>query len=206
MTFAELAVNTAAACYDNSDVTGANLIVNGEVDNVQYAIYRCNRLGALVLAFPGTNQWTDWWRHALVRRKYLHGLGGLVHRGWLADWVDARRAIFPRIMQDLRENDTLLITGHSYGGAMGQFAAHSFAKHIPSERILLYTYGSPRVGNRTFARQLNALVMNHYRYTVLNDPVPHLPFGIRYKHAGMHIKLGGKRNPHSIHTYKETIQ
>ncbi len=49
--------------------------------------------------------------------------------------------------------------GHSLGGALAQLAAHDIARAAEgcgkTVRVGCYTYGSPRVGNHAFARELD---------------------------------------------------
>ena len=68
------------------------------------------------------------------------------------------------------------IVGHSLGGALATLAAELVAGMGVSE-VLLYTFGSPRVGNRGFAEALNGAVgpENIYRVFHPADPVPMLP-------------------------------
>ena len=44
----------------------------------------------------------------------------------------------------------LYVTGHSLGGAIATLAAYEISKLYPKHRLVLYTFGSPRVGNYTF--------------------------------------------------------
>ena len=67
------------------------------------------------------------------------------------------------------------ITGHSLGGALATHAA----AHLLSQGInvdMLYTFGSPRVGDNKFSTWFDALLKNtKVRVTHGRDPVPHLP-------------------------------
>ena len=61
-------------------------------------------------------------------------------------------------------------------------------------RITLITFGSPRVGNRHFARAFDASPrMRHYRVQNELDPVARgpwwLPFPGTYRHTGHHVWL-----------------
>ncbi len=59
-------------------------------------------------------------------------------------------------------------TGHSLGAAMATIMAYRFATDdtLPNPAGL-FTYGSPRVGNRTFINHFNTLPFPHHRW--VND-------------------------------------
>lgn len=61
---------------------------------------------------------------------------------------------------------------------------------IPLPRIILYTFGSPRVGNTAFAQLMNKHVPYHYRLKIDGDLVTMVPkiFGL-YQHAGIPVIL-----------------
>jgi len=198
MTYCKLAVSAAAAVYQHTP--------QYVVDNVQFNVFRYEPLEAFVIAFAGTNEIWDWRRHLLVRRERLPGFRGRVHRGWLADWRKAQATCLGAFNEGMRHNDTMIICGHSYGGALANLAAVFFAMKVPKNQIRLYTYGCPRVGCESFAKTMDGLLSHHYRYTVKRDPVPYLPLGIRYKHAGTHVLLPHAPNPHSVQNYKEAIR
>ena len=69
------------------------------------------------------------------------------------------------------------ITGHSLGGAIATLAALEIAINIPQirEQLQLYTYGSPRIGDRNFAQAHSQLIPNSYRIVNLSDSVPLVP-------------------------------
>ena len=75
-----------------------------------------------------------------------------------------------------KEPTRVHIVGHSLGGALATLAAELVAGMGVAE-VLLYTFGSPRVGNRGFAEALTGSVGadNIYRVFHPADPVPMLP-------------------------------
>jgi hypothetical protein len=74
-------------------------------------------------------------------------------------------------------NYTVWITGHSLGAALASITAGSLSKlgYISSEKILLITFGQPRVGNIDYANAMDSLVSESYRIVHANDLIPHLP-------------------------------
>ncbi|CAL8466198.1 g5734 [Coccomyxa elongata] len=127
----------------------------------------------IVVAFRGTvslpNALADVqaWRTVHPPKRGGWGRRPLVHRGFLKSWtangLDAR--VVSRIKEIIQSPDFycthafVCITGHSLGGALAQLAAHDIARAAADcgkvVRVLCYTYGSPRVGNHAFARELD---------------------------------------------------
>merc|ERR1719321_12758 len=71
----------------------------------------------------------------------------------------------------------LSITGHSLGAAEAGIAMFDL-KNEGYDIVETYTFGQPRIGDKTFAqafvKEFSATEV--YRVTHANDPVPHLPF------------------------------
>ena len=77
----------------------------------------------------------------------------------------------------------LYITGHSLGGGMATLAAGRQQQRC----VYLYTYGSPRVGNKEYGFNFN---VNCYRVQNNNDIVPRVPpWILGYKHIGTNVYI-----------------
>ena len=117
----------------------------------------------------------------------------MMHRGFLEQYgADAMGgAIQRRVGALLQEHPgfSLLITGHSLGGALAHLSAYELAAAHPETACLLITFGSPRPGNARFASALdNQPNVAAYRVQNGMDPVTRAPwFG--YAHAGHHVWL-----------------
>jgi hypothetical protein len=76
---------------------------------------------------------------------------------------------------------TYIFTGHSLGGALTTLAAFDAVTSgiVNSDQILMYTFGSPRVGNGVLAKAIESAVPEIYRLVHWNDLVPHVPPCIR---------------------------
>ena len=110
---------------------------------------------------------------------------GKVHRGFKQEVDD----LWPYLEDALKENSkTLWFTGHSLGGAMATICAgRCLLSHIKSEPEGLFTYGSPRVGDK---RYVNYTKINHYRWVNNNDVVTRIPpFWFGYRHSGREMYL-----------------
>lgn len=103
---------------------------------------------------------------------------GFVHNGF----QEEVNKVWPKIETSLKmmktENKNLFICGHSLGGAMATIATSRLGDRVTS----LYTYGSPRVGTRSFVKSFN---VPHYRHVNNNDIVTKVPLALMgYKHHG----------------------
>lgn len=102
--------------------------------------------------------------------------GGWVHNGFQEEVNKIWPYILPLLVN--AEGKKMLITGHSLGGAMATIAA----SRLKDQCTALYTYGSPRVGTRSFIKSFN---VPHYRHVNNNDIVTKVPFAfLGYKHHG----------------------
>ncbi|KAE9553986.1 hypothetical protein FO519_002803 [Halicephalobus sp. NKZ332] len=69
-------------------------------------------------------------------------------------------------------------TGHSLGGAIAALSALRARVQvgIPDNRLQLYTYGEPRVGDYQLSESFKAYISRKFRVVHYRDPVPHMPF------------------------------
>jgi len=104
---------------------------------------------------------------------------GAVHSGFKTE-LDK---LYPEVIKWLGKKLTtkkIVITGHSLGAAMATICASRF--HQEGADLVLYTYGSPRVGNREWGEQFDNI--EAYRFVNNNDIVCRVPpFGY-YSHIG----------------------
>ena len=123
-----------------------------------------------------------------IQRQGMHNTGD-VHSGFQGEikkvWDDLNFTI-----ADIQDRK-IHITGHSLGGAMATICA----KRLEEEGIhphCLYTYGSPRVGDKKWVKTLD---VRHYRFQNNNDVVCKVPFWMMgYRHHGnnIYISYNGK--------------
>jgi len=132
--------------------------------------------------------------------KYL----GKVHRGFYSQYEALREGVRETVgkhIDSITRGTTLLyFTGHSLGGAVAQLLALDVATHfdlpprvvfgmghgIPEPCALVYTFGSPRVGDKTFAAHMRSST-RHLRYKFMGDIVSEIPLnnmaGMEYEHG-----------------------
>ena len=79
----------------------------------------------------------------------------------------------------------IAVTGHSLGGAIATLAAFDFW-WIYGDKIKIYNYGSPRVGNAAFFENFRKLFGDKsFRVVNGHDVVPHWPKAV-WSTAGYH--------------------
>ena len=113
---------------------------------------------------------------------------GRLHSGFNREVDD----LWPALEQRLKENRRpLWFAGHSLGGAMATICAgRCKLSQIPSNPEAIFTFGSPRVGNR---RYINFVKIPHYRWVNNNDIVPRVPpEWLGYRHSGQEIYVDSK--------------
>jgi triacylglycerol lipase len=188
----DLALRLAAACqlaYDlvadpNSAAPagyqiGATFQVN-LLNELEMLGYVMSSAADVIVAFRGTDSFPDFVAdvgYPEVAYPYVAG-AGLTHRGFTAVYVSCRDQILAAL-QVLPPGRPLFITGHSLGGAVATLAALDIAVNSAYKTPVIYTYGSPRVGDPTFADAYDSTVATSVRssWRVLNafDVVPLLP-------------------------------
>lgn len=67
----------------------------------------------------------------------------------------------------------LVLTGHSYGGAVCQVLGAKAKLAKPDREVELLTLGSPKAGDRRLMRLIDPFPQRHY--IDINDPIPQLP-------------------------------
>jgi triacylglycerol lipase len=125
---------------------------------------------------------------------------GRVHRGFKREVDD----LWPRLEQALVNNTrTLWFTGHSLGGAMAAICAgRCVLSTIRSNPRALFTFGSPRVGNK---RYVNYVEFEAYRWVNNNDIVPRVPPAwLGYRHKGQEIYLNAYGQIRRLTTWQRT--
>lgn len=116
---------------------------------------------------------------------------GKVHRGFRTYtdkiWEPIKSHISPI------KNKDIWFTGHSLGAAMATLMARRCVLDISMRVPTLFTYGSPRVGNRAYINEFNGQI-THHRWVNDGDIVTKVPFVPFYYHCGTmhHISSSGK--------------
>lgn len=171
------------------------------------------RDGDIYLAFRGTqpqNAYTWYKNLKIITVDYDKGS---IHKGF----YELYEVIQPLIVEYLKKKpfNRLILSGHSLGGALGLLSALNLIKEelVAKDKLLLYTFGQPRVGTKNFKDYANEILpIDQYRiyYTknVINidDEIYHQPDKIfrGFHHAGKPRALKTKlpRALPDLHDYK----
>ena len=163
------------------------LLVDTEGIQLYAACTRAPALGQSLHAFVfrGSDETLDWLRNAMTCRAPLHVAGGEdAHCGFVA----SARTAFPVLAEAVREalsaaetqeGWTILITGHSAGGAQALLTAlhlaHFYAS-TPRCAIVVVMIGAPRCVDRATKEALeSSTVLRVFRIEDPRDPVVSLP-------------------------------
>jgi triacylglycerol lipase len=161
---------------------------------------------AVLVVFTGTNQPRDWLDNIGVFP--LQGPVGSVHRGFMIAlervWGEMKEVIYNKIGS---KNKTLWVTGHSLGAALATLAVAKLRLEEDLPVNGLYTYGSPRVGDRIFARNFNLEFKPAFRIVNNNDIVTRVPARLMlYSHVGNFLYLDEQEKLHSdIHWWYQFL-
>ncbi len=144
----------------------------------------------MVLAFRGSQEPKDWLTNVTTQLRSftifkdgastLSSYKGRVHTGFFLSWAIIEQSVLSQISKWRAEAKAeqlppLYVTGHSLGGALATMAAASLSDN-GIEIAGVYTFGQPRVGDRTFASQLDKHISGRvFRFVNNNDIVPHVP-------------------------------
>lgn len=154
----------------------------------------------IVLAFRGTDEVADWLDNLKFR---IQGTRvGKFHRGFLNSVNDLWDAIFEhyQILQNSASDTTtnqyrpLFITGHSLGGAMAVVAAAKLIEQgVPFHSV--YTFGQPRVAQRSAKDQINAYAHDRiFRFVNNADIVSRVPGPwLGYRHVGLPLYISEEK-------------
>jgi len=147
--------------------------------------YVASQKDFLVVAFRGTQpgQWQDVLADANI--VLASWKTGRVHLGF-KNAFDVIRPQLDPIVQTLAQGRTLWICGHSLGAALATLAADHYANTSG-----VCTFGSPRVGDPTFARAFDTkFSQRSLRYVNDHDVVTHVPPPIGYRHVDQRRFIG----------------
>jgi hypothetical protein len=131
-----------------------------------------------VLAFRGTepNDWADLFTSLTLLPATESG-AAKVHEGF----QKALTEVWPQVEAKLPLNLPLTICGHSLGGALALLSGAKLSARTPR----VYTYGTPRVGNKEWGQRLLAATNKQvFRYVNEEDIIASVPARrLGYAHA-----------------------
>ncbi|KAJ2930259.1 hypothetical protein H1R20_g6800, partial [Candolleomyces eurysporus] len=172
---------------------GTTLIKSIDRSGTQGFVTRDDNRKEIVVSFRGTFSIGDAIVDLQVAMTDLNspGVTGVgssrVHTGFHFAYNAVANDVITAVRGQLssRPSYTVVVTGHSLGGAVASLGALSLKSAFPSANVKLYTYGQPRVGNAAFASLVESRVgaSNIYRVVHTYDGVPTVLFkALGYRH------------------------
>ncbi|PCH40107.1 hypothetical protein WOLCODRAFT_23846 [Wolfiporia cocos MD-104 SS10] len=116
-----------------------------------------------------------------------------VHSGFADEQALTAEAILAETKSIISNKgaDTVILVGHSLGAALAELDSIYMALNLPSDiSIMGRTYGTPRVGNPSWADLVDATVSDFTRMNNEKDPIPIVPgrfLGFQHPETEVHI-------------------
>lgn len=148
----------------------------------------------IVVAFRGSTSLEDFEEDAdILQTGYSSPISGqhcllcMVHSGFFGAWNAVKTTVLNTVQAQHTAHPTfsVVVTGHSLGGALTPLAALSIKGLGLGVVIQVYSYGEPRVGDSLFANFVDNQLStsNVFRGTHTTDSVPQLiPKSVLYTH------------------------
>lgn len=141
--------------------------------NTDTQAYATHNDRMILIAVRGTAEFWDKWRDIDAQQVPIEGGTGKAHQGFYESFM-ALKPFIESYIRRFRTNQKIIVCGHSLGGAIALLLSDWLHRQITSD-IILYTFGSPRAGDKEFVESASGLV--HHRIVNQNDPVPSVPAG-----------------------------
>ncbi len=165
--------------------------------DTQAAVLYQEEHSRIFLAFRGSDSKDDW-RSNIQFRQQIYPYGDesktdvRLHRGFMAAYFAVRDRVLDVMKQ--HPSATVIVTGHSLGGALATVAAldvqYNITQHT-QQPLAVYSFGAPRVGNAALVESFEQRVPHSYRYVYGHDLVTHIPRVWQgYRHVPTAINYG----------------
>ena len=189
----------ARLAYQMPDAIAQEVKTWGSFPNFQFfsaydtQAYLFGNSDVILLAFRGTQSGNlrDWMTDAKIL--FVPGCNGQVHRGFseAVNWVWPD--LVKRLAQFRTNNQRLFVTGHSLGASLATLASAKLHE-INQSVDALYTFGSPRVGDKKFVDCFDtAFAHKAFRLVNNNDVVTRVAARLMgYSHVGRCLYFDAK--------------
>ena len=204
----------------NFDLTLRRLSRSRQHSNYEIPIgFVAQRNNSYFLILRGTQTVNEWIRNISISLSPYPISGyGRVHSGFLQMYRQMRKDIMESLSR-IDSKGKLYVAGHSLGGALTTLALPDIEATMNRKISALYTYGSPRVGDNSFATAFNlALMQRSFRVVNTSDIVTSIPLpgpiarivGGYFSHVETPVDLTVQRDDleqnHDIETYLTALK
>jgi len=155
----------------------------------------------IYIAFAGTHDWPTTfidarsvWKEKVA---YPEGTKNYAAQGFVGAYGTEKQPALNNMIHSRLDSiflnktkkPNIFITGHSLGAALSIICAIDLKNRYDIDPIV-YTFGSPRIGNCSFSKYFNKLCPYTYRVFNTRDPIPHIPpyYIFDYVHTGKPIR------------------
>lgn len=179
---------------------------SSESDQWCYEFVTSGSEKTLFLGIAGSNDINDFLKDANII-PVLCGSVGLCHWGFLTGAKNVLKFIESVILNGIQNNYKIVLTGHSYGGAVAQIITEKMVRKYPEGDFVCVSFGSPRVWTRC-----SKVKSSHIRVFDNDDPVTKVPFvfGFYTHKQEQNVELETEGwidfKDHSIYNYKKLIK
>lgn len=167
-----------------------------DINGVQVAITLNHTDKRINIIFRGSDQFSDWFYNFFLLKKHINN-NIRVHSGF--NKLLCKNNLYSDIINEINQLKNkyttykINIVGHSLGGALATLFAYYLSCYITSN-IYIFTFASPRVGNKYWAHTFNNKEnLIHYRFVNQKDIITAVPY-ISYYHCGHYININNNRN------------
>jgi len=149
----------------------------------------------IVVCFRGSDSLTDWrMNFSMSLNNYPCTSNRMVHEGFLVQWLAVKQAVVCHIeeIMQVAEIKNVVFTGHSAGAAQSTIASSDLYDFCREKELglELVTFGSPRVGNMEFKKDMESKIEKCTRIVLDRDVVTQAPLKVLgYEHVGRTIQI-----------------
>ncbi len=144
------------------------------------------------LVWRGSSSKKDFQNDASVQKFPFIEPGEKIHIGFKSSWESVKELVYKTLMS-LERIESIVICGHSLGGAVATLSAYAIHKELGIDRIECCTIGSPRVGNKKFKENYDSTPIKTLRIVHHNDVVTRSP-KIGYHHVNHELRIDDEGN------------
>jgi triacylglycerol lipase len=181
--------------YYRLDIYTPSFIEKGNAFCFIYKQYK-----KLIITIRGSDDSQDAMDNIKIsRKKYTSSTGvycGKIHSGFIEYYDNLKEQIREKVVKYIESKDVpmdekeIVFCGHSLG-SICKIAALDSSYLANCPKIKVFSYGSPRIGDKEFCKQFNKRI-KCFRVVNQNDPVTKMPFPFRFKHVNTEIFLKEK--------------
>ena len=172
----------------------------------------------LVFAIRGSQSLSDFMDDAYCWMENFQDVdvnGVRVHSGFLRQYISMRSNMISSVFRMIwkKQNKKIVFTGHSLGGALATLCGAAVKNEMPDLHVSVYTFGSPRVGNKLFAKVFDDVDVS-VRCVNGSDIVPTIPYAFPFLSDYTHVKgefyVGSKSfsntQDHQLSSYDKCVK